>query len=257
LVQPPFSKLGGAVLNSRLSALAVKPFVKKNNIDLTGCVRSEFTSFNDFFTRKLKPGMRPVVMDEAVLPSPCDARLSVFPIDKNSRFVIKHTSYTVESLLQDPSLAKRYEGGFLWLFRLCVDDYHRYIYPVDARKSSNVSIPGVFHTVNPVANDVYPIYKENAREYCLLKTETCGTILMMEVGAMLVGKIENRKPFPCRVKRGEEKGNFAFGGSTILLLTQKDCAVPLDFICKRTQKGMETRVKMGSMAGYLNLPESN
>jgi phosphatidylserine decarboxylase len=257
LVQPSFSKLGGVVLESRLSALAVKPFVRKNNIDLTGCVRTEFTSFNDFFTRKLRPEMRPVAMEETVLPSPCDARLSVYPIDQNRHFVVKNTPYTVESLLQDPSLAKRYEGGCLWLFRLCVDDYHRYIYPVDALKSRNVAIPGVFHTVNPVANDVYPIYKENTREFCLLKTESCGTILMMEVGAMLVGKIENRKPLSCRVTRGEEKGNFAFGGSTILLLTQKNCAAPLDFIRKRTEKGMETRVKMGSTVGYLNVPESH
>ena len=85
-----------------------------------------------------------------------------------------------------------FEGGMLWMYRLCVDDYHRYIYPVDAKKSRNVHIPGIFHTVNPIANDHYPIYKENTREYCLLKTEKFDTLLMMEVGALLVGKIENR-----------------------------------------------------------------
>ena len=94
-----------------------------------------------------------------------------------------------------------------------MDDYHRYSYPEDAVKSENIKIPGIFHTVNPIANDHYPIYKENTREYCLLKTEAFGTLLMMEVGALLVGKIDNRETGRASVKRGEEKGNFAFGGS--------------------------------------------
>ena len=78
------------------------------------------------------------------------------------------------------------------MFRLCVEDYHRYIYVDDGVKSENVKIPGVLHTVNPVANDSFPIYKENAREFSLLCSENFGTVLMMEVGAMMVGKIENR-----------------------------------------------------------------
>ena len=69
------------------------------------------------------------------------------------------------------------------MFRLCVDDYHRYIYIDDGFESRRVHIPGELHTVNPVANDVYPIYKENTREYALLKTVNFGTVLMMEVGA--------------------------------------------------------------------------
>ena len=64
--------------------------------------------------------------------------------------------------------------------------------------------------MNPAANDVYPIYKENAREYTLLKTKQFGTILMMEVGAMMVGKITNLHKNPATVKKGQEKGNFEF-----------------------------------------------
>lgn len=159
-------------------------------------------------------------MQENVFISPCDAKLTVYPIGKESRFCIKHTSYTVEELLKNKKTAAKYEGGYAWVFRLSVEDYHRYCYVASGVKSRNVRIPGVFHTVNPVANDVYPIYKENTREYSLLKTEEFGTILMMEVGALMVGKIENRHE-EREVKRGEEKGNFAFGGSTIILLTQK------------------------------------
>ena len=101
-----------------------------------------------------------------------------------------------------------------------MDDYHHYCYVADGRKSANITLPGVFHTVNPAANDVYPIYKENAREYILLKTKQFGTILMMEVGAMMVGKITNLHKNSADVKKGQEKGNFEFGGSTVILLIQ-------------------------------------
>ena len=74
-------------------------------------------------------------------------------------FLIKQTQYTVRSLLKDEKLAKRYEGGTAYIIRLTVDDYHRYCYVADGVKSAQRKIRGVFHTVNPVANDYAPIYK--------------------------------------------------------------------------------------------------
>ena len=97
-------------------------------------------------------------------------------------------------------LAEHFKDGYLWVFRLSVDDYHRYIYVDNGRESVRRRIPGILHTVNPVANDVCPIYKENTREYSLLKSEHFGTLLMMEVGALMVGKIENR-PVMSHVRR--------------------------------------------------------
>ena len=189
-------------------------------------------------------------MTEEGLPliSPCDGRLSVYKIEENSRFQIKHTSYSTESLLKNEGLSKRYAGGYAWVFRLCVEDYHRYIYVDDGVKSENVKIPGVLHTVNPVANDSFPIYKENAREFSLLCSENFGTVLMMEVGAMMVGKIENRHQ-AARVRRGQEKGNFAFGGSTIILLTQKGKAMPDPDIWENSLNGIETKVRLGESVG--------
>lgn len=248
LVSPFFSKLGGWLLGTHLSALAVKPFVRANQIDLSMCKKQSFCSYNDFFTRELLPDARPVDREPAAWISPCDARLSVYPVTEEGRFLVKHTSYTLESLLKSSKLAERYLGGTMWLYRLCVDDYHRYIYPDNADKSKNIRIPGIFHTVNPVANDRYPIYKENTREYCLLRTENFGTVLMMEVGAMLVGKIENRHG-EMQVRRGEEKGNFAFGGSTIIVLTQKGRALPEERFVKNTAEGIETKVKLGERVG--------
>lgn len=118
------------------------------------------------------------------------ARLSVYPIDEQMEVRIKHTRYTAGSLLRNEALARRFAGGYLWVFRLSVDDYHRYIYVDSGRESVRRRIPGVLHTVNPVANDVYPIYKENTREYSLMKSEHFGTLLMMEVGALMVGKLK-------------------------------------------------------------------
>lgn len=249
LVSPWFSKLGGRLLNTRLSAFAVAPFVRANQIDLTMCEKRHFTSYNDFFTRRLRPEARPVDASPEAFISPCDARLSVYPITQEGTFCIKHTQYTLPQLLDDTLLAQRFEGGMLWMYRLCVDDYHRYIYPVDAKKSRNVHIPGIFHTVNPIANDHYPIYKENTREYCLLKTEKFDTLLMMEVGALLVGKIENRTQGQEIVHRGEEKGNFAFGGSTIIVLTREGTVLPEMRFVEHTREGIETKVKMGERVG--------
>lgn len=250
LVRPGFSKLGGRLLDTRVSALAVKPFVHMNHIDLSECKKQKFRSYNDFFTRELLPEARPVDWTREAWISPCDGRLTVYPITAEGRFTVKHTEYTVGSLLQNEELAGRYTGGTLWLYRLCVDDYHRYIYPVDGVKSVNVRIPGIFHTVNPAANDRYPIYKENTRERCMIKTEQFGTILMMEVGALLVGKIENRHSGSgVHVSRGQEKGNFAFGGSTILLLTQRGRVVPDRIYVENSAAGVETKVKLGQRVG--------
>ena len=72
-------------------------------------------------------------------------------------------------------------------------------------KSQAVEIPGVFHTVNPAANEVYPIYHENTREYCLLKTGQFGTLVLMEVGAMMVGKITKPASGSLPVKKAKKK----------------------------------------------------
>jgi len=249
MISPGFSRLGGRLLETRISALAAGPFAGKNGIDLSECRKKKFCSFNDFFQRELIPGARPLDSEKDSFISPCDARLSVYRITEEQRFTVKNTAYTLAELLKDETLARRYQGGTLWLLRLCVDDYHRYIYPLTGQKSANKTIPGVFHTVNPVANDRYPIYKENTREYCLLKTKDCGTVLMMEVGAMLVGKIENRQRGRAEVTRGQEKGAFAFGGSTIILLTRKGRVRPGDIYITNTAQGLETRVRLGEKIG--------
>ena len=250
LVQPVVSRAAGCFLDSRWSVPMIAPFVKKNHISLKECTVRQFISFNDFFVRKLKSNARPFSREPEDFISPCDARLTVYPVCENGKFEIKNTAYTLEQLLRDRKLARRYQGGTLFLFRLSVDDYHRYLFVDDGVCSAERRIEGVLHTVNPAANDYCPIYKENTRTYTLLRSANFGTLLQMEVGAMMVGKIVNEDPRHVRsVQRGEEKGYFAFGGSTVIVLAQKGTVVPEKRIRNYSRLGIETRVRQGETIG--------
>jgi phosphatidylserine decarboxylase len=248
LIRPGLSRVAGKILDSKISRRYIPRFVKKNGIDLSEAQEREYCSFNDFFTRLLKEGARTIEMDPNVLISPCDSRLSVFPIEESSVFSIKDSHYTVESLLQDESLRKRYDGGVCAIFRLTVSDYHRYCYFDNGTKEKNCFIPGKLHTVNPISSDRYPVYKTNSREYTLLHTENFGDVVQMEVGALLVGRIVNYHQ-EHTFSRGEEKGRFEFGGSTIVLLFEKDSVRFPEEVYRYSREGYEKIVKMGEKIG--------
>lgn len=248
LVHPKLSKFTGKLLSSPLSTLIIPSFIKNNNMDMTPYEDTKYTSFNDFFTRKIKAGERPIPEDNKILISPCDCKATVYPIQDNTIFSVKHTEYTLRSLLRSPSLAKRFRGGYAYILRLTVDDYHRYVYAASGHQSKNYHIDGTFHTVNPVANDYLPIFKENTREYTVIHTEEFGDIVQMEVGALMVGKISNHKA-SCRVTRGEEKGYFEYGGSTIILLTEKNAVTPREDLISNTTNGYETKLLQGHALG--------
>lgn len=248
LVHPWVSALFGVFLSSSPSRVLIRSFIRKAGIDMKQYEDRSYRSYNDFFTRRIREGQRPIDNEPAHFISPCDAKLTVFPIQADGNFFIKHTCYTAESLLKNRKLARRYEGGTAFIFRLTVDDYHRYCYVDKGKKSRNIRLPGILHTVNPAANDVYPIYKENSREYCLLKSENFGTLMVMEVGALVVGKIVNEHE-EAFVERGQEKGHFAFGGSTIILFAEPGRVVIDDDIARNSAEHVETIVKMGEKIG--------
>ena len=248
-LSPAVSDICGKFLSTRFSRRIIPSFVKKNHIDLSIYEKQEFDSYNAFFTRKIKTEQRPINNQKNVLISPSDGKVTAYPITQKGRFWIKNTQYTAAQLLKDERLAERYMGGWIYVIRLTVDDYHRYCYVADGRKSRQRKIRGVLHTVNPVANDYYPIYKMNSREYCLLKTKEFGTILLMEVGALMVGKINNHEEDSAQVKRGDEKGMFEFGGSTIVVMTEPGMTEPDKDIIQNTKVQVETLVKMGEPIG--------
>lgn len=248
LTAPLISRAAGRFCDSFLSAKLIPSFIEKAGIDLTEYESGYYRSFNDFFTRKIKTDARPVIMDPDVLVSPCDSKLTVYKINNNSRFRIKGGEYSVASFLRCKKLAERYIGGWFMIFRLDVSDYHRYMYVDNGYKSKNIHINGVYHTVNPVALEKADIYKENTREYTVLYTENFGKIIQAEVGAMLVGKISNHHQ-KHKFIRGEEKGMFEYGGSTVVLIIPPDTVIPDSDIFKNTKDGFETVVKMGERIG--------
>lgn len=248
LVRPNISRLIGWFLNTRLSYLLITQFIKKNHIDMSDYPNVRYKSFNDFFKRRIRVSARPIDQQDDHFISPCDAKLSIYKIDEHALFYIKGSPYSVSSLLKNDILAKKYQDGYCLIFRLSVDDYHRYCYIDDGRKSKNIFISGVLHTVQPVAIEKVNIYKENSREYTVCYTKHFDEVIYVEVGAMLVGKISNRHQ-AYQFIRGEEKGHFEFGGSTIVLLVKKDQVQFDEEIIQNTNDGFETKVRLGERIG--------
>lgn len=248
LTAPAVSRLAGRFLSTRLSRMFIRPFCRKNAIDLSQFLGAPYGSYNEFFSRPIRPELRPVDGDPRRLVSPADSKLTVYPVTEDARFTVKHTEYTLPQLLRNDALAAEFAGGQLLLFRLCVDDYHRYGFPADGIPGEPVTIPGVLHTVQPIAGDYVPVYKENAREYALLRTPTFGDVIQMEVGALMVGKIENH-PLSGPVRKGQEKGFFRFGGSTVILVVKKDALQVDADILENSRNGWETVVRYGEAVG--------
>lgn len=248
LVRPAISKTAGYIMDSRVSTLAIKRFIKKNNIDLEEYEKKKYKSYNDFFTRKIKEERRKIDMNKNSLIAPCDSKLTVYKIDDESVFKIKNSYYRVEDLLKNKSFAQKYKDGYCLIFRLSVDDYHRYCYIDNGKKEKNTFIKGVLYTVRPIALEKYNIYKQNSREYTVLETENFGNIVQIEVGATMVGRIKNYHE-EYKFTKGEEKGMFLFGGSTIVLLIEKNKVEIDQEIIDNTNNNYETIVKLGTKIG--------
>lgn len=242
------SDLCGRFLDSKASKSLIGRFVRRYNIDLSDYYGGSFNSFNEFFSRKIKAHKRPINYKPSALIAPCDGFLSVYHISDNTVIPVKQSRYTIPSLLGGDPISERYKNGICMVFRLCVDNYHRYCYIDDGIKGDNVFLPGKLHTVRPVALEKYPVFSQNCREYTVIETENFGTVVQMEVGAMLVGKIKNHHG-KGKVTRGEEKGMFLYGGSTVIVLLGAETARLPEELFKATENGIETPIKMGESIG--------
>jgi phosphatidylserine decarboxylase len=218
--------------------------MEQYDISVEDCTEQSFPNFNAFFTRQRKNVADHTAPGE--LPAVADSKLSALPIEKNSRFFVKGVEYTVGELLEDEELARRYEGGMCLIFRLAPDDYHRYAFPDRGTAEDTHEIKGVLHTVNPIAGTM-KVYRRNSRHYTILHTEHFGEMIQMEVGATLVGKICNHGHRSYR--KLEEKGYFAYGGSTVILLCKRGrVAIDRDILDYSVQ-GIETKVSLGERIG--------
>lgn len=230
------SKIYAKYMNSKLSIHKINKFIKKNNINMEEYEKKKYNSFNDFFIRKIKRDKRKI--DKGLI-SICDSKLTVYKINKNTSFNIKNSIYTVEELIKEDN---NYKFKYALVFRLCVDDYHHYSFIDDGKVISNKKINGILHTVQPIAFKKHKVFLENSREITMLDTKNYGKVCYIEVGAMMIGKITNlnKKTF----KKGEEKGYFEFGGSTVVVLMEDKVKINKKII-ENTKKDIETIVKLG------------
>lgn len=247
LCRPFISNIGKLYMESSLSKGRIQKLIKQHNIDMNDYEQRDFPSFNEFFIRKICDGKRVIDFSDNSIISPADSKLTVYDINEDSSYTIKGCNYSIKNLLMDDSLAEEFLGGKCFVYRLTVDNYHRYCYPDNGRELSHKFISGDLHTVNPIALEKYDVYGKNCRELTVLDTENFGKVAFVEVGAMMVGKINNyhNESF----KRGEEKGYFSFGGSTIVVLYKKDM-VRLDAdITENSAQEIETTVLYGERVG--------
>ena len=244
----PVSQLAGRFMDSPLSRPLIRPFIRKNGIRIADYLPMRYESFNAFFCRPIRKELRPLPEEAALLCAPCDGLLSAYRITDGLVLPVKQSLYTIPELLGGDPEAARFQDGSCLVFRLCVNHYHRYCYIDAGTKGPNIFLPGTLHTVRPIALAALPVFTRNCREYTLMQTAHFGTIAQVEVGAMLVGKIDNYKGRGS-FRRGEEKGRFLYGGSTVILLVEKDRVVIDEALFRATAQGVETPVRMGQPLG--------
>lgn len=241
------SEVYGRRMHSARSRKQIQPFIDTYQIDLGEFLTptEQFRSFNDFFTRKLKPGARPL---HEGLVSPADGKVLAFPrVSALRDFFVKGQRFTLHAFLGDRKLAQRYQEGPLFVIRLAPPDYHRFHFPYAGTPSEPQPIPGGYLSVSPYATrvDFARVFTENKRAFTLLDTAELGQILLAPVGATMVGSIMHTYAPTQPVAKGEEMGYFAFGGSClIVLLEPQQIAIDADLLAN-TQRGLETTVRMG------------
>lgn len=245
-VSPCISRLYGRINSGKRSVKRIPGFISSYGINMEDYEDREYTSFNDFFSRKLRPGARITDPDPKRLISPADSKLLVYRVDDDLRIDVKGRTYSLPELLSEREVPAKYAGGLCLVYRLCVDDFHRYCFPDDGKLVSQKKVKGVFHTVSPVSKD-YKIYKENTRVVSVLSTVNFGEVIHIEVGALLIGKIVNHDI--TEFTRGEEKGYFEPGGSTIIEIFEKDSVIIDEDIMTQSRDHIETRIRFGEGVG--------
>ncbi len=252
LPQHKLSRLIGKLAEAKtlwLKNLLINQAIRTYKIDLSIAERDQaeqYLNFNDFFTRSLKPGARPICSQDDVVVSPADGILSQFGSINNDQFIqAKGQSYTASRLLgNDDTLAAEFSGGSFATIYLSPSDYHRVHMPWGGKLLETRYIPGKLFSVNQAtANGIPELFARNERLVCVFETSR-GKMAVILVGAMLVAGIETcwQSYYPpashaivkfstqtMNLKRADELGRFKFGSTVVLLFNES-----LDFDTKLT-----------------------
>jgi phosphatidylserine decarboxylase len=230
-------------------------FIAQNNLDESEFEKPAlgYSTFSEFFDRRLKPGARPVCAETDAFASPADGVLSVFPdISSLPSFAIKGQEFTLASLLRDSRLASEYIGGSIAVIYLSPTDYHRYHFPCDCVLERSWRLGARLFSVNPIAMEHgYRPFDVNVRDVSVLSCEKMGHFLMIEVGALYVGRMIWTSPDPGRKFKGEEKGYFGLGGSTIVIVLRKGVLEFDQDILQMAANSIPSRVRVGERIGKM------
>lgn len=244
------SQKQGRKYDDPASAQSIPGFINFHQLDMSEVLlqTEEFRTFNEFFYRKLKPEARPCSAPDNshIIVSPADCRSVVFNrMEDAQRIWVKGREFSIERLLGDayPADAKRYKNGGLGIMRLAPQDYHRFHIPVDGVMGEPKLIEGEYYTVNPMAiRSALDVYGENIRVCVPIDSVAHGRVMVVCVGAMMVGStVITRKPGE-QVKRAEELGYFKFGGSTLLLLFEPGVMKFDEDLIANSSEALETLV---------------
>lgn len=247
-----FSKWYGSRMDAPKTTEKIAPFLDTYGLDAGDFEKAadEFTSFNDFFYRKLKSGARPI--NEAPVVLPADGRhLGFAKASEIENVFVKGQKFSVSGLLGSDELAKKYQDGPLLLSRLCPVDYHRFHFPCAGIPGETRTINGPLFSVSPLALRQKLSYLwENKRTVTELVTQDFGTIICMEIGATCVGSILQTFTPGQEIAKGAEKGYFAFGGSSTLLMFEPGSVTLADDLLESSSQMTELYAKVGTKAGH-------
>ncbi|GAV81140.1 C2 domain-containing protein/PS_Dcarbxylase domain-containing protein/EF_hand_5 domain-containing protein [Cephalotus follicularis] len=252
------SEKQGRKMNSVESAKDIPKFVEffKDQMKLAEVKYplEHFKSFNEFFIRELKPGVRPIACMERDDVAVCaaDCRLMAFnSIGDSLRLWIKGRKFSIQGLLGKELCSSAFLDGTLVIFRLAPQDYHRFHFPVSGTIEQFAEIPGCLYTVNPIAvNSKYcNVFTENKRVVSIISTADFGKVAFVAIGATMVGSITFTKKKGAFVKKGDEFGYFSFGGSTVICVFEKDSIQIDEDLLKNSGRSLETLVSVGMTLG--------
>jgi phosphatidylserine decarboxylase len=247
---PLFSRVAGWYANCLISTKKIQPFIERYAIllDEIQLEISQFGSFNEFFCRQLKPSARPIVQGRNIVVAPCDGRyFFVSNLDAQRKISVKGRRIRLEELVGDVSLRK-FQGGSALIGRLCPMDYHRFHFPCDGIPGKAQLVGNRLYSVHPLALRHISVFGKNKRMLTRMIT-LAGEMLMIEVGAMFVGSINQTHISHRHIKKGAEKGFFSFGGSTVILLFKPNAFIPCDDVQKLSEKNLEIYIHMGDHVG--------
>ncbi|KQM26921.1 MULTISPECIES: archaetidylserine decarboxylase [unclassified Sphingomonas] len=260
--------LAGRIAGARGGAMTTRLihwFVGKYGVDMGEAANPDIASyatFNDFFTRPLKPGARPIAAADFVCP--VDGAISQLgPIDDHHMVQAKGHRFTTTDLVGgDAELAGRFQHGSFANLYLSPKDYHRLHMPCDGRLLRMIHVPGALFSVNPVtARGVPNLFARNERVVCVFESAEHGLFVMVLVGATIVGSIatpwhgvvnakRTGKPSDWRytdrditLAKGEEMGRFLLGSTVVMLFERDRIAFTPDWAPERT-------VRLGEPMGH-------